>query len=103
MRKYLRAGEIPEHRTPCKRSSKPDPYKETIVKLTNQGIFNCEVIYERIRAEGYTGEVGILRNYVSSFRTPKQTPAVHRYETKPGMQGHETGESTYTSTRKAAK
>lgn len=86
VRKYLRAGEMPEHRTSCKRTSKLDPYKETIGELTSQGIFNCEVIYERIKAEGYAGGRTILRNYVSSFRPPKQTPAVRRYETKPGKQ-----------------
>jgi len=63
--------------------------KETIGELTSQGIFNCEVIYdiyERIKAEGYTGGRSILHNYVSTFRPPRQTPAVRRYETKPGKQ-----------------
>lgn len=77
---------MPEHHAPCKRTSKLDPYNDTIGKLTSQGIFNCEVIYERIKAEGYTGGRSILRNYVSSFRPPKQTPAVRHYETKPGKQ-----------------
>jgi len=80
---------MPEHHTPCKRTSKLDPYKETIGELASQGIFNCEVIYdiyERIKAEGYTGGRSILRNYVSGFRPPKQTPVVCRYETKPRKQ-----------------
>jgi len=29
----------------------------------NLGIFNCEVIYERIKEEGYTGGRTILRDY----------------------------------------
>ncbi|TYP52396.1 helix-turn-helix domain-containing protein, partial [Thermosediminibacter litoriperuensis] len=55
VRKYLRAEGIPERKPHPKRGSKLDPYKDTIQELINLGIFNCEVIYERIKEEGYTG------------------------------------------------
>jgi transposase len=62
----------------------------------NRGVFNCEVIYERIKAEGYTGGRTILRDYVKGFRPPRQAPAVRRYETEPGEQAQvDWGEYTY--------
>ena len=47
--------------------------------MINSGIFNCEVIYERIKEEGYTGGRTILRDYVRPFGPPKQVPAVRRF------------------------
>jgi len=55
IRKYLKAGDISERKPPPKRGSKLDPYKNTIHEYINMGIFNCEVIYERIKEQGYTG------------------------------------------------
>lgn len=43
------------------------------------GIFNCEVIYERIKEEGYSGGKTILRDYVRQFRPSKHIQAVCRY------------------------
>ncbi len=96
VRKYLRSDSIPEKKPHPKRGSKLDLYKDTIQQMINAGIFNCEVIYERIKDEGYTGGLTILRDYVRPFRPPKQIPAVRRYETKPGQQAQvDWGEYTY--------
>ena len=96
VRKYLRANGIPQRKPHPKRGSKLDPYKDTIQQMINSGIFNCEVIYERIKEEGYTGGRTILRDYVRPFRPPKQIPAVRRYETNPGQQTQvDWGEYTY--------
>lgn len=65
-------------------------------ELINQDIFNCEIIYERIKAEGYAGGRTILRQYARPFRALKKAPAVRRYETKPGEQAQvDWGEYTY--------
>lgn len=96
VRKYLRADDIPERKPHPKRESKFDPYKDTIQQLMNLGIFNCEVIYERIKENGYTGGRTILRDYVGQFRPPKQAPAIYRYETMPGQQAQvDWGEYSY--------
>jgi len=96
VRKYLRVEGTPERKPHHRRSSKLDPYKGTVGELMNRGVFNCEVIYERIKAEGYTGGRTILRDYVKGFRPPRQTPAVRRYETEPGEQAQvDWGEYTY--------
>ena len=96
VRKYLRAAGIPERKPHPQRGSKLDPYKDIIQEMINSGIFNCEVIYERIRDEGYTGGRTILRDYVRPFRPRKQVLAVPRYETGPGRQAQvDWGEYTY--------
>ena len=70
VRKYLRVEGIPERKPHRRRSSKLDPYKKTVGELMDQGIFNCEVIYERIKAEGYAGGRTILRDYVKDLDHP---------------------------------
>lgn len=84
IRKYLRSKGIPESQPRPQRPSKLDPYKPIINDLLRQGIYNCEVILPIIKEQGYQGSHSILREYVKPFRPPRQTPAVQRYETKPG-------------------
>ena len=50
VRNYLRAAGIPERKPHPQRGSKLDPYKDIIQEMINSGIFNCEVIYERMKA-----------------------------------------------------
>lgn len=84
IRRYLRSKGIFERKPRAKRPSKLDPYKPLLDELMAQGIYNCEVLFERIREQGYQGGRTILKDYVKAFRPPKQTPAIQRYETKPG-------------------
>lgn len=49
-----------------------------------QGIYNSEVLFERNWEQGCQGVRTILKDNVKAFRPPKQTPAIQRYETKPG-------------------
>ena len=51
-----------------------------------QGIFNCVVLMERLRAMGYDGGMSILKEYVHPYRPAKSAPAVRRYETPSGKQ-----------------
>jgi len=99
VRKYLRAGGIPERKPHRRRSSKLDPYKKTVGELMNQGIFNCEVIYERIKAEGYTGGRTILRDYVKDLDHPgKRLPCADRRR-NPESKHKQTGGNIRTSTK----
>jgi transposase len=68
------------------RPSKLDRYKPLLQELMADGIYNCEVLLERISAGGYDGGISILKEYVHPFRPPKELPAVRRYETQPGEQ-----------------
>ena len=68
------------------KGSKLDPYKPQLKEWMNQGIFNCEVLLERLRALGYDGGKSILKDYVHPYRPAKSAPAVRRYETPNGKQ-----------------
>ncbi len=71
-----------------KRVSKLDPHKETIAEyLKEDPSVGAPVVYRKIRELGYTGEMTILREYLSSVRGQQQnkTPFI-RFESKPGEQ-----------------
>lgn len=86
VRKYLRTEGLPERKKRSKRGSKLDAFKPQLDSLLAQGIYNCEVLGERIRALGYTGGLTLIKDYVQPLRPPRRTPAVQRYETRPGEQ-----------------
>lgn len=85
VKKYLDPNAEIKPRYP-KRASKLDPFKPMIHEYLEDGVFNCEVIMERIVEAGYEGKISILKEYVRPFRPPKKVPAVRRYETEPGRQ-----------------
>ena len=88
IKKYLREGEQ-EHKSKGKRRpSLLDAYKPEIDALLKMGIYNATTIYDRIRENGYTGGITILKDYIHPLRPPalKTGGVVRRYETKPGKQ-----------------
>jgi transposase len=84
VKKYLKAKEVPAKSH--KRGSMLDPFKSQIDQMIGDGIYNCVVILESLRAQGYMGGKTIIKDYVHAFRPPKTVPAVPRYETLPGRQ-----------------
>lgn len=83
-KKYLQNEGLPGKT--YKRSSLLDPFKTRINQMMADGLFNCAVILESLREEGYSGGKTIIKDYVQPFRPPKSIPAVPRYETPPGRQ-----------------
>jgi len=86
VRRYLRGK--PEAVPRPKRGSVLDPYKPQIHRwMQEDHLYNCEVMLERLREQGYQGNGTILRDYVRPFR-PRNVghQPVMRYETKPGEQ-----------------
>ena len=84
VKKYLNNKELPGRTH--KRSSLLDPFKSQINQMMADGLFNCTVILESLKNEGYSGGKTIIKDYVQPFRPPKSIPAVPRYETPPGKQ-----------------
>lgn len=86
VRRYLRGK--PEAVPRPKRGSVLDAYKGQIHRWINEDhLLNCEVMFPRLQALGYTGSAATLRAYVHTLR-PRNVgrPPVMRYETKPGEQ-----------------
>ena len=88
IRKYLSEGEQAHKSKGQVKVSKLDAYKSEVDQLLQQGIYNCQVIFDRIEEHGYAGKMSILKDYVKAKRPPavKSGPAIKRYETKPGQQ-----------------
>lgn len=85
-KKYMKRNVAPHRLKERTRPSKLDPFKPEISIMLENGIFNCVVIYERLKVSGYTGGMTIIKDYVHTFRPAKNSPAVQRYETPPGRQ-----------------
>lgn len=65
VRKYLKHPEAVIRKPRPLRPSKLDPFKEQISKwVTEDHCTNCEVIFSRLRAMGYTGGMSILKEFV---------------------------------------
>ena len=77
VKKYLNNKELPGRTH--KRSSLLDPFKSQINQMMADGLFNCTVILESLKNEGYSGGKTIIKDYVQPFRPPKSIPAVPRY------------------------
>lgn len=69
-RKYMTQPAQPLGLKGTKKGSKLDPYKPQLDIWMQQGIFNCVVLLERLRALGYDGGMSILKEYV--IRTGRQ-------------------------------
>jgi len=85
IRNYLKADITQAKRK--KRTSKLDPYYNFIKTiLEDNPHYNCELIYEKLVASGYTGHISILRDLAKKIRNQILTDAVIRFETTPGLQ-----------------
>jgi transposase len=69
-----------------KRGSKLDAYKSQIDRLLSEGVWNDVVILREIQAEGYSGGITLIREYVKPKRVLRAGRRTVRFETKPGEQ-----------------
>jgi len=86
VRRALKRGSAPGGQRPRARHSKLDPYKSTVDRLLSGGVWNAVVILRVIEAEGYRGEISILRKYIQPKRPLRTSRATVRFETEPGVQ-----------------
>jgi transposase len=86
VRRYVRG--TPEAKLRPRRGSKLDAYKDQIRRWVGEDhLVNCETMLVRLHAQGYTGRISILKDFVRPLRPPSaaRRPVI-RYETKPGEQ-----------------
>lgn len=86
VRKYLRGTPTAAPRP--RRTTKLDPFKDQIrAWVSDDRLLNCQTMLERLQAQGYTGSISILKDFVQPLRPPRRgQPPVRRFETKPGEQ-----------------
>jgi transposase len=89
-----------------KRGSKLEPFQEQVRTWVREDrLLNCPTMLARLRAQGYTGGMTVLKDFVQPLRPPRasQRP-VQRYETPPGRQLQvDWGEFTYEDAGKLRK
>jgi transposase len=104
VRRYVRE-QAPRGARP-QRGSLLDPYKAQIVAwVQDDHLLNCPTMLERLRQQGYTGGLSVLKSFVHPLRpaAASQRP-VQRYETPPGRQLQvDWGEFTYLDAGKRRK
>ena len=69
------------------RASKIDPFKPFIASILEDDPFcNVQVLYDRLRIQGYAGRISNLRLWCADIRRGLIIKAVLRFETEPGRQ-----------------
>ena len=86
VRKYTSAKYVPRAQTRRSKPSKLDPYKEYIQNRLSEYPLSAARIHREIQEQGFTGGYTIVKEYIRKIRPAVGTPAVVRYETKPGVQ-----------------
>ncbi len=81
----LKRGNAPQ---PQRKSqeSKLAPYQARIDQLLKENVWNAMVILREIQADGYDGEVSLIRRYIQPKRVLQPSRATVRFETEPGEQ-----------------
>ncbi len=67
VKSYLKAQAIPERKARKKKGSKLEPFQKEIQEMMKLGIFNCEVIYPRLKELGYQGGKTTVKDYVRTL------------------------------------
>ena len=99
VRRYLRASEIPKPAPRPRRGSKLDPFTTHLDTRLAGGLTNCVVLLREVRAQGYTGGITLIKEYVQPRRRPAAVMPTVRFETTPGEQAQiDFGRFTYTTT-----
>lgn len=77
--------------------SKLDLFKPYIEEQMKKGVLNSVRVLRDLRAQGYTGEITILRDFMRPLRPVVKAVATVRFETDPGKQAQiDLGEFPYT-------
>lgn len=89
VRSYLRdQARTPSYGPRADRPSKLDPFKPYLrerIEAAKPYWIPATVLFREIKAQGFTGQEGIVKNYIRQFKPTSQEDVV-RFETLPGQQ-----------------
>lgn len=63
-----------------------EPYKVYVKRRMEEGCLNAVILFDEIKAQGYSGKTTMLRYFMSPLRPVVISQATERYETPPGQQ-----------------
>ena len=84
--KWLEVGEPKSYQRKVQPPCKLDPFKGYVKQRMEEGCLNASVLFDEIKAKGYTGKTTMLRLYMQPLRPVVVSKATERYETPPGKQ-----------------
>lgn len=62
------------------------PFQDYIRSRMEEGCLNATVLFDEIKAKGYSGQIRLLRKFMEPLRPAVLAKATERYETPPGKQ-----------------
>jgi transposase len=81
----------------AKVGTKLDLFKPYVEEQMKKGVLNAVRMLRDVRAQGYTGEITVLRDFMRPLRPVVKAVATVRFETEPGKQAQiDLGEFPYT-------
>lgn len=86
IRKWLDQDEPSRYQRKNKRTGKLDVHKDYVRRRMEEGCLNAVVIFDEIKAQGYTGSVTTLRYFMRTLKPILTSKATERFETEPGEQ-----------------
>lgn len=89
VRKYIRNPDLPHYTKRAAYPSKLDPFKDYLkqrIEAAKPEWIPATVLLKEIRTQGYTGQISILRAYISQFKPKAKEEKLVRFETAPGQQ-----------------
>ena len=89
VRKYIRTPDLPHYAKREVRPGKLDPFKDYLkqrIEAAKPEWIPATVLLKEIRTQGYTGQISILRTYISQFKPKTKEEKPVRFETLPGQQ-----------------
>ena len=89
VRSRLRAEQVPIAETRARKPTKLDNYRgylQARIASAKPDWIPASVLFEEIRAQGYSGCVTTVRNYVRTMKPASRPDPVVRFETDPGQQ-----------------
>lgn len=89
VRKYIRNPDLPHYTKRTEYPSKLDPFKDYLkqrIETAKLEWIPATVLLKEIRTQGYTGQISILRTYISQFKPKAKEEKLVRFETAPGQQ-----------------
>lgn len=81
IRKWLEQDEPSRYQRKNNRTGKLDVHKDNVRRRMEVGCLNAVVIFDEIKAQGYTGSVTTLRYFMRTLKPILTSKATERFET----------------------
>jgi transposase len=68
------------------RAGKLDPFVPYLERRIEEGVLNCNKLWDELHKQGYEGGKSLIKSFVQPYREARRQEATMRFETSPGEQ-----------------